>query len=164
VVPSESKSDGIIALADAIPGMRALTSLDISDNMLCGLYSDGSGTYDGSGVEALSEMLKINSVLKELNMSKIYIGPEGAKVLSLGLSGNGAMSTVIVHKFPLPIQDIKSKAELNFCRKELNHLDAILIAALLPLNVSEPCFRLSLLSLIYLSVEQGGVDQARHQQ
>jgi hypothetical protein len=67
------------------------------------------------------------------------------------------MSIVIVHELPLLIQDIKSKAELNFSSKKLNHLDAILIAALLPLNVSEPCFRLSLLSLISLSVEQGGL-------
>jgi hypothetical protein len=69
----------------------AMTRLDISDSMLCGLYSDGSGTYNDAGVAALSDMLKGNSVLKELNMSKTYIGPEGAKVLSLGLSGNGAL-------------------------------------------------------------------------
>jgi hypothetical protein len=47
-----------------------LTSLDISDNMLCGLYSDGSSIYNGTFVAALSDLLKVNSVLKELNMSK----------------------------------------------------------------------------------------------
>jgi hypothetical protein len=81
---------GVAALAGAIPGMGALASLHINDNMLCGLYFDGSGTYNGVGVAALSDLLKDNSVLKELNMSTTYIGPEGAKVLSLGLSGNGA--------------------------------------------------------------------------
>jgi hypothetical protein len=53
---------------------------------------------------------------------------------------NRAISTVIVHKFPLPIQDIKTKAELDLSRKGLNHLDAIVIAALLPLNVSRAIF------------------------
>jgi hypothetical protein len=72
----------------------ALTSLDISDNELCGLHSDSSGTYNGAGVAALSDLLKVNSVLKELNMSKTYMGPEGAKVLSLSLSGNGALSSL----------------------------------------------------------------------
>jgi hypothetical protein len=74
----------------------ALTSLDISDNILCGLYSDGSGTFNGAGVAALSDLLKVNSVLKELKMSRTYIGSEGAKVLSLGLSGNGALSLLNV--------------------------------------------------------------------
>ena len=45
-----------------------------------------------------------------------------------------------MHKFPLPIQDIKTKAELDLSGKELNHLDAIIIAALLPLNVSRAIF------------------------
>jgi hypothetical protein len=43
---------------------------------------------------------------------------------------------VIVNKFPLPIQDIKSKAELDFSGKELKVEDVIIIAALIPLNVS----------------------------
>jgi hypothetical protein len=51
-----------------------------------------------------------------------------------------AISTVIVHKFSLPIQDIKTKAELDLSRKGLNHLDVIVIAALLPLNVSRAIF------------------------
>jgi hypothetical protein len=89
-----SFSAGVTALTDAISGNGALTSLDISDNMLCGLYFDGSGTYNGAGVAALSYLLKVNSVLKELNMSKNYISPEGAKVMSLGLSGNGALSAL----------------------------------------------------------------------
>jgi hypothetical protein len=79
-------------LAVGIKGNGTMTRLDISDNMVCGLYSDGSGTYNGTGVAALSDMVKVNSVLKELNMSKNYIGPEGATVLSLGLSGNGALT------------------------------------------------------------------------
>ena len=48
----------------------------------------------------------------------------------------GAISSVIMNKFPLPVQDIKSKAELDLSGKELNYLDAVIIAALLPLNVS----------------------------
>jgi hypothetical protein len=57
----------------------------------------------------------------------------------------GAISTVIVNTFPLPIQDIKSKAELDFSGKKLKVEDAIIIAALIPSNVSRtlsphPCY------------------------
>ena len=51
-------------------------------------------------------------------------------------SGNGALVTVTINKFALPIQDIKTKAELNFSGKGLATKDAIVIAALVPLNVS----------------------------
>ena len=44
--------------------------------------------------------------------------------------------TVTINKFPLPIQDIKNEAELDFSEKELGPEDAIIIAALIPLNVS----------------------------
>jgi hypothetical protein len=60
--------------------------------------------------------------------------------------------TIIVHKSSLPIQDIKTKAELDLSGKELTHLDAIIIAALLPLNVSGQLYIdiwLSLLLLIF---------------
>ena len=39
-----------------------------------------------------------------------------------------------IHKYELPIQEIKTATELDLSNKELNHLDAIVIAALLPLN------------------------------
>jgi hypothetical protein len=52
----------------------------------------------------------------------------------------GAISTVIVNMFPLPIQDIKLKAELDFSGKGLRVEDAIIIAALIPSNVSRTIF------------------------
>jgi Ran GTPase-activating protein (RanGAP) involved in mRNA processing and transport len=113
-----------------------LTSLDIGDNMLCDLYSDGSGTYNGAGVAALSDVLKVNSVLKELNMSKASIGPEGAKVLSLGLSGNRALTSLHVGQSNIPqkemreiiaiamrMDSMKILCEVPFKDKTLSELD-----------------------------------------
>jgi Ran GTPase-activating protein (RanGAP) involved in mRNA processing and transport len=82
--------------------MRALTRLDISENMLCTLFGDGSGTYNGAGVAALSDMLKSNSVLKELKMSKNCIGSEGAKLMSLGLSGNVTLAKLDISRNAIP--------------------------------------------------------------
>jgi hypothetical protein len=64
----------------------------------------------------------------------------------------GAISTVIVNTFPLPIQDIKSKAELDFSGKELGVEDIIIIAALIPSNVSHNPYIYLLLSLSITSL------------
>ena len=47
------------------------------------------------------------------------------------------MKTVTINTFALPIQDIKTKTELDFSGKGyLRVEDAIIVAALIPLNVS----------------------------
>jgi hypothetical protein len=43
------KPEGIIALANAIPDMGAMTSLNLASNCLCGLDEYGDGAYDASG-------------------------------------------------------------------------------------------------------------------
>jgi hypothetical protein len=40
---------GIVALADVIPDMGAMTSLDLASNCLCGIDRFGDGVYDASG-------------------------------------------------------------------------------------------------------------------
>jgi hypothetical protein len=78
---------GIVALAEAIPDMGALTKLIMSENCLC--------TKEAG--QALGNMLKANSVLKELDVSNNYDavvandGPGFAQRISEGLSGNGAL-------------------------------------------------------------------------
>jgi hypothetical protein len=66
--------------------------------------------------------------------AKAQVG--GAIALANAIPDMGAISTVTVNTFPLPIQDIKSKTKLDFSNKGLEVEDAIIIAALLPLNVS----------------------------
>jgi hypothetical protein len=78
--------------------------------------------------------------------------PENLEVIGTGI---GAVSTVIVNTFPLPIQDIKSKVVLDFSSKELELEDIIIIAALIPSNVSHKPYISLLLSLISLYVTRG---------
>ncbi len=117
------------------------------------------------GVEqarALVIILKEHSTLKSLcgnsgdetmlDMRGKMNGADDAIMLAAEIVDNGAMSTVVVNNgdngamFPLPIKDIKSKAELDFSGKKLKVEDAIIIAALLPSNVSRtillphPCY------------------------
>ena len=48
-----------------------------------------------------------------------------------------ALATVTINTFALPIQEIKTETELDFSNKGLEVEEAIVIAALIPLNVSE---------------------------
>jgi Ran GTPase-activating protein (RanGAP) involved in mRNA processing and transport len=85
---------GVVALADAIPDMRALSSLVLKDNRL----------LNAEAGKVLSDMLATNTVLKVLDLSsnnwKKYgtsgdlmgDGPGFAKELAVGINDNGAMT------------------------------------------------------------------------
>jgi hypothetical protein len=82
---------GIIAIADAIPDMGALTALILKDNKLL--------TPEAGKV--LAGMLAANTVLKELDVSSNAWqeggwtkgdGPGFAEELAVGISDNGALS------------------------------------------------------------------------
>jgi hypothetical protein len=139
----DDTSAGVIAIADAIPDMGALSELDAACN-------DMFGQRDRTGITAWAAALKASTSITKLNLNDNVIDTEDAKILAPAISDMGVLLTIIVHNWsPLPIQDMKTKAELDLSRKSLNHLDAIIIAALLPLNVSAQLYVwLSLLSLI----------------
>ena len=68
--------------------------------------------------------------------------PDTIVLCSTGLpsiiSTMGALSTFTLNEFPLPIQDIKTVAKLDFSGKQLKVEEASIIAELIPLNVSGP--------------------------
>ena len=87
--------DGTLAIAKTIPTMGALTSLDMSNNVLA---TKASG-------KALSEMLSSNSVLKELDVSNSAQhlsgsswggadGPGFATALAVGIGVNAALTSL----------------------------------------------------------------------
>ena len=57
-------------------GAEALNSLDLCENALCGV-DDRIGTYDPSGIQALSEALKVNGALISVNLLRNNIGDDG---------------------------------------------------------------------------------------
>ena len=116
---------GVIAISDAIPTMGALVKFDVSKNNL-----------GKEGTKALTEALNGNQIMAELNLAGNSMGKNGAMDIAKTIPTMGALVTVTVNKFALPIQDIKTKAELDLSGKELGVEDAIIIAALIPLNVS----------------------------
>jgi hypothetical protein len=82
---------GIIALANVIPDMGALLSLDMSKNLLCNREAG----------KVLSQMLAVNTVLKELDVSdnqghRVRDGPGFAQELSAGIRDNGALTKLSI--------------------------------------------------------------------
>ena len=49
--------EGALVIRRYLENNGALTSLNVSNNMLCGLNQDGLGTYDASGVTALADAI-----------------------------------------------------------------------------------------------------------
>jgi hypothetical protein len=68
--------------------MRALSVLSLKKNW------NGLGQEDDrGGMQALSDMLKANTVLTDLDMSENYMDATDAKIFSEGISDNGALSS-----------------------------------------------------------------------
>jgi Leucine-rich repeat (LRR) protein len=84
------KPEGIIAVANAIKDMRAMTKLDMSNNSMASKVAG----------EAIGEMLGANNtVLKDLNVSSNgFFGCDGGPGFALGISkglvGNGALTSL----------------------------------------------------------------------
>jgi hypothetical protein len=139
------KPDGIIALANVIPGMGALSVLSLKKNSL--------GTKAAG--KALGEMLKVNSVLKQLDLSDNGVAsyerggaPGFAQELALGIKDNRAISSIDLLKNYIPIEQAqelvqimqakeklvtlcglsKEETELDFSGQDLGAGDAVLIA------------------------------------
>jgi hypothetical protein len=54
-----------------------LTSLDLSNNVLCGVTTFGGGTYTAEGITAIAEALRVNGALTECNLRWNRLGKEG---------------------------------------------------------------------------------------
>ena len=76
--------------------------------------------------------------MTEADLSNKELGVGGGIIVGAWIShkDNGALVTVTINKCALPVQDIKTKAQLDLSGKRLGVEDAIIIAALIPINVS----------------------------
>jgi Leucine-rich repeat (LRR) protein len=82
-------TSGIIAIADAIPNMGALSKLDASDNKMF-------GWNDKTGVTAWAAALKASTSITELSLAKNDMSPDNAKILAGSIRDNGALTVLDV--------------------------------------------------------------------
>jgi hypothetical protein len=107
------KPEGVIAVANAIKDMGALTTLILKDNKL--LTSEAG--------KVLSDMLVANTVLKELDVSSnnwddadgYYKGdgPGFAQELAVGIRDNGALTSINVKNNNIPYEEIYQMLRMN---------------------------------------------------
>ena len=57
----------LVVIASLISVNGGLTSLNLSDNQLCGLDNRGRGTYTAEGITAIAEALRVNCALTEVH-------------------------------------------------------------------------------------------------
>ena len=75
IIQGEYTAERITAIADALGVNGGLTSLNLSDNALCGVVrtfgesDDESGTYTAEGITAIADALRINGGLTSINLS-----------------------------------------------------------------------------------------------
>ena len=117
------------------PSCRALTSLDISDNRLCGYWK----TPDFSGYQALVAAIEQHPLLtmdavdlsEVLDVSDQNLGVGGAKAVAEFITGNGALETITFgDEQAVTMKTIMTEAD--FSGKQLGASGAIIVAAFLP--------------------------------
>ncbi len=65
-------AEAAAALAPALAANGGLTSIDLSNNQLCGVWTDyrgQHGTYTAEGITAIADAMRVNGGLTSLNLS-----------------------------------------------------------------------------------------------
>ena len=114
----------------------ALAKLDMSSNYKNMGYRESSSKGSEEFIRPIASMLKTNRTIKELNLAGNNLNAEAARIFSQDIHDNGALAFLTMHKYKLPIKEIKTATELDLSNKELNHLDAIVIAALIKVQTA----------------------------
>jgi hypothetical protein len=94
--PGGAKQGGLIALAAAIVDHPTLTKLNISRNAIGGLAGHKNGLL------ALSEALKVNLAIKELDVSSNGIDSQDVRIMASGLLANDTLSALHIGSNCIP--------------------------------------------------------------
>jgi hypothetical protein len=123
---------GVIALANAIPDMGALSKLDASDN-------DMFGQKHKAGITAWAGALKACTSTMELNLAKNGMDVEDMKILAAAISDMGALSKLIFGGdryskgqgwiYPKPATLEAGMTEAEFSNNNIEAGGAIIISA-----------------------------------
>ena len=77
---------------------------------------------------------------EELDLSKKNLKAGCAVLVSHEIQDNGALAFLTMHKYKLPVKEIKTAKELDLSNKELIDIDAIVISALIEVRtVNHSC-------------------------
>jgi hypothetical protein len=112
--------EGVMVVAGLIPVMGGLTSLDLSNNLLCGVTGTfGGGTYTAEGITAIAEALRVNGALTVTNLLHNQLDEASAKMLAEVAKQKGISLCGIQ----------RDRTTADFSNKFLMPPDAILLAS-----------------------------------
>jgi len=83
-------AEGITAIANALRVNGALTSINLSDNKMCGVWTDlygQHGTYTAEGITAIADAMRVNGALTECDLIGNYMGEEGKASIRNAVQG-----------------------------------------------------------------------------
>ena len=83
----------------------ALPQLDVSNNTLCGVWTEHlklKGTYNAEGITALSDALRVNRGLTKISLAVNALGEEGTKAICEALKVNKTLKDLDMSGTPGP--------------------------------------------------------------
>jgi Ran GTPase-activating protein (RanGAP) involved in mRNA processing and transport len=94
------KPEDAILLASDIPDMGSLSRLDLSNNEIGAYARDGDGRAPwitaSEGSRAIAAIITSTPNLKELNISKIKLQAEGAKIIAPAIEASGSLASLTI--------------------------------------------------------------------
>jgi NLR family CARD domain-containing protein 3 len=105
-----------------------LTSLDLSNQLLCGVTQTGLGTYTAEGITAIAEAMRVNGALTSLDLSNNSLGgvnayggtytAEGITVIADALRVNGGLTALDLSFNELKDEGVSAVCEAIQSNKE----------------------------------------------
>ena len=78
-------------LAYLVPVMGGLTTIDLSGNQLCGVWTEDDGehgNYTAEGITAIADALRVTGSLTKLSLAQNKLEEEGTKAICEALEQN----------------------------------------------------------------------------
>jgi Ran GTPase-activating protein (RanGAP) involved in mRNA processing and transport len=90
--------EGAKAVAAMAAVVASLRSIDLSENVLCGMSTDRrgvvSGTFTAEGITALADALRVCASVTSLSLGDNDLGDAGVEALSIGLKESKSLKTL----------------------------------------------------------------------
>jgi Ran GTPase-activating protein (RanGAP) involved in mRNA processing and transport len=151
-------SAGATHVAKMLGVNGGLTSIDLSNNQLCGVWTDyhgQHGTYTAEGITAIADAMRVNGALTVTNLLGNKLDAESAKMLAEVAKRKGISLCGIQVRYPTNIKLQRDQTTADFSGQGLNPPDAILLAS--DLSQAVVTGGLTALDLSYNCLEDEGV-------
>ena len=125
-------SAGATHVAKMLGVNGGLTSIDLSNNQLCGVWTDyhgQHGTYTAEGITAIADAMRVNGALTVTNLLGNKLDAESAKMLAEVAKRKGISLCGIQVRYPTNLKLQRDQTTADFSGQGLNPPDAILLAS-----------------------------------